>query len=237
MKNLSRSTLGLAALVLVVVVVVGVLVLRGFAEDDAGTVAGPLPGTSAAAAMLTAEDLGGDYTPGDDEATSYLDQASGCLAALRPLTDAAGVPTRVVRVFRGPVTEPASVVSTLVSSYGSGDEAATALSTFRDATSGCTGVKPAKGRVGFQGRVRVEDRAPAGTDGQVRLSADGSLVDRDGRGTPLGLWVSVTRVGQNLTVVRLVEVPNAARAEAAASGAARLDSLTAAAVARLVDAA
>ena len=234
MKNPSRTTLGLVTLVLAAVVVSGVLVVT---DDGGDPGVSPLAGTSAAAAMLTAEDLGGAYTAGDDEAASYLNQASGCLAAVRPLTDASGAPVRVLRVFRGPVTEPASVVSTLVVSYGTEAEATAALTTFRDATSGCTEVRPKKGRSGFRGTVRAEDVAVTGADGQVRLSATGSLVDADDQGSPLGLWISVTRVGNSLTVVRLVEVPNAAAGDAASSGAAKLDTFTAAALTRLSDAA
>lgn len=211
--------------------VVGVLVLRE--PSGSGRSMAPLEQASAVGALLTAEDVGAGYTPGNAEAESYAAQAPGCLAAVRALIQGADAEVRVQHTYAGPVTEPASVVSSQVSSYETSLGAQAALATFRDATAGCTSVRPAKGKGGLDVRVAAELISAPEYDEQIRVRATGSSVTAKKQGFPIGIWISVVRHENNLAIIRLIEVPNLDEADAEARGEATLDRLVAAAVARL----
>lgn len=224
-----RTRLVVATTTVAVLALVGGLVLLVGGGDD-----GPeqqLSSTSASEAILSAADVGEGYESGTDEVTSYARLAPGCLKAVRTLVEGPA-PVRVLKTFHGPASAPMSVVTSQVSSYPSGEEARKSLAAFRDATAGCTRVTRAPGKSGYAFEVSTSQPETAGSDEQARLSAVGAIFTANDQGLPFGMWVSVSRVGSSLAIVRLYEVPGEDDGEAVS--AARLDGLATAAVQRLV---
>lgn len=170
----------------------------------------PLTDAQAEQALLTAENLGGDYRQTADDGSDDDDLTGmGCLSALGELEEAdADAQAETDYEFDGELGVPA--VYSAVSSYARTSDLVDALDKFRTAMEGCSRIEDTddEGNTITLDLTLDEEKTTTDVDDQINFAGTGTIAS-GGFELPFGLWFSVAQLDNHVTLVGVADMGHA----------------------------
>jgi hypothetical protein len=202
-RSIARLATASVAVLALGAALVGCGSSSGGDSKDSSSKSLKLSKADATAALLTQENLGTAFKP--DTSADNTTASPGCLTAVDAITDKNDAPIHVKTDFQTDDEDSFPLVGNQVASYDSVADAKAAVTKLRDALASCTSVDDSAGKDPSSDVITKltvgtsAEKASAKDDDELNIKAVGQISGSGGN-YPIGLYLAVVRIKNNLSI-------------------------------------